>query len=126
MNINRTINIALKSLNKDYHEAYECINCTKDKDIKKAIWTSHAEIEKLNTPGLVQYYDGDNIMLLPFSHTLVMGSTGTGKTEVFYKNQMKVFANMPDDIKPSFQMNDVKADVATWAVPYLESHCMLL
>ena len=122
MNINRTINIALKSLNKDYHEAYECINCSKDKDIKKAIWTSHAEIGKLNTPGLVQYYDGDNIMLLPFSHTLVMGSTGTGKTEVFYKNQLKVFANMPEDIKPSIEITDVKGEICEWAVPYLESH----
>ncbi len=122
MNINRTINIALKSLNKDYHEAYECINCSKDKDIKKAIWTSHAEIEKLNTPGLVQYYDGDNIMLLPFSHTLVMGSTGTGKTEVFYKNQLKVFANMPEDIKPSLEITDVKGEICEWAVPYLEAH----
>lgn len=122
MNINRTINIALKSLNKDYHEAYECINCSKDKDIKKAIWTSHAEIGKLNTPGLVQYYDGDNIMLLPFSHTLVMGSTGTGKTEVFYKNQLKVFANMPEDIKPSLEITDVKGEICEWAVPYLEAH----
>jgi len=122
MNINRTINIALKSLNKDYHEAYECINCTKDKDIKKAIWTSHSEIGKLTKPGLVQYYDGDNIMLLPFSHTLVMGSTGTGKTEAFYKNQIKVCANMPESIKPSFEITDVKGDIHEWAAPYLEAH----
>ncbi len=122
MNTNRIINRALKSLNKEYHEAYECIDCTKDKDIKKAIWTSHADIGKLNTPGLVQYYDGDNIMLLPFSHTLVMGSTGTGKTEVFYKNQLKVFANMPENIKLSIEITDVKGEICEWAVPYLEAH----
>ena len=122
MNTNRTTNIALKKLNKDYHEAYTCLDCRNDRDIKKATWTNHNNIGEVKTPGFVQYYDGDNIMLLPFSHALVVGSTGTGKTEVFYKNQLKVFAEMADEIKPSLEITDVKGEICEWAVPYLEAH----
>ncbi len=121
MNINKLINIALKNLNREYHDEYECIDCAKNKNVKKAIWTTHEELNNLKTPGLAQYYDENKIMMLPFSHTLVWGSTGTGKTEVFYKNQVKVFGNFPNKIKPSLEITDVKGEICVWAAPYLRS-----
>ena len=111
MNINRTINGVLKRVNKEYHEASECIQCSPDKKIRKAIWTSREDIGNLDVPGLVQYYDGEKIMLLPFSHTLVTGSTGTGKSEVFYKNQVEICSMMPESIRPSIFITDVKGSL---------------
>ena len=120
MNINKTIDKTLKNANKEYHEAYECKNCAKDSDIERGIWTSNAEIGKLEKGGLPHYYDGDKTMLLPYAHTLVIGSTGTGKTEVFNKNCQKICANIPDDKKPMFLITDAKGETVGWGAPYLQ------
>lgn len=122
MNVEKITETTLINANKDYHESYACPTCENGSKIKNAIWTSRENMKELTCAGLAQYYKDENVMMIPYSHALVMGSTGTGKTEVFYKNQLKLFAELPDDVKPSVEITDVKGEMYDWAAPYLEAH----
>ena len=121
MNINTSIVYALERENSKYHEESQCISCKSGTDIKGATWTTVDRLGECYTgqPGLVHYYDGTNVMMLPFAHELVIGSTGTGKSEVFYKNQ-SLLANLPDDVRPSFMFTDVKGNIHADLAPMLK------
>lgn len=120
MNINASIGNALERQNSRYHEESQCITCTAGTEIKQGYWTTvdglqHCPPEQI---GLVHYFDGKNLMMLPFAHELVIGSTGTGKSEVFYKNQ-SLLAALPKEKRPSFLFTDVKGNIHSDLAPML-------
>ena len=122
MNINVSIGNALERENRRYHEESQCISCTNGTNIKNGVWTKVDELQNCSPDriGLVHYFDGENVMMLPFAHELVIGSTGTGKSEVFYKNQC-LLANLPKDKKPSFLFTDVKGNIHSDLAPMLKN-----
>lgn len=117
MNTNDMIFSSLKNANKEFHEAAECIDCKPGAEIIGGEWTTMAELGKLKKSGIPQYFDGENILLCPFSHLLITGSTGTGKTETLYKNFLKVWLNMPIELMPSLVVFDYKGDMSTTFAP---------
>ncbi len=121
MNTNIMISNALERQNKRYHEESRCISCTSGTKIKNGYWTTVDKLGecKPEQAGLVHYYDGTNVMMLPYAHELVIGSTGTGKSEVFYKNQC-LLAGLPEDVRPSFLFTDVKGNIHSDLAPMLK------
>lgn len=119
MNINASINQSLEKENRSYHEGSSCEVCTPGLPVRRATWVRGAELETAERIGTPVFYDGDSILMLPFSHTLVTGSTGTGKSEVFYKNQIRLLAGARPDLRPSFLVTDLKGDISEMQAEYL-------
>jgi len=71
--------------------------------------------------GIPAYLRGDDVLLLPFSHTLVTGSSGTGKSEVFYKNFLNIIARVGVEKLPSLLITDLKGDISRQTRKLLES-----
>lgn len=108
MNISNSIHQSLENQNKDYHEASECISCTPNTKIRNATWFTLDNIEEKGVPGIVTYFDGYNVLTVPFSHAVNTGCTGSGKTEVFYKNQLDILRRLSYDKRPSIMITDPK------------------
>lgn len=109
MNTNKSIGRSLESANANMHEASVCLECTPGLNTKQGKWTTVSDMENYDGDiGLVHYFDGRNVMMMPFSHELVIGSTGTGKSEVFYKNQIELLSRLPEHLRPSFLVTDTK------------------
>lgn len=121
MNIDYSMSIALERQNRSYHEDSQCLICESGSEIRTGVWTTVDKLSKCRADqiGLVHYFDGENLMMLPFAHELVIGSTGTGKSEVFYKNQ-SLLAGLPRDIRPSFLFTDVKGNIHSDLAPMLK------
>ena len=119
MNINASINQSLEKENRHYHEESSCVPCTPGLDVRRGIWVKESELGKADKIGTPVFYDGENVLMVPFSHTLVTGSTGTGKSEVFYKNQLRLLATARPDLRPSFLITDLKGDISEMQAEYL-------
>ena len=52
--------------------------------------------------------------MTPYSHSVVLGSTGTGKTECLYKNLLKIYSHFPNKEKPFLLFTDPKGDTAAY------------
>ena len=122
MNINSSINRSLEKENRAYHEDSRCDICTTDLAVRRGTWTTVDQLGELEAGGIPVFFDGKNVLLLPYSHTLVTGSTGTGKSEVIYKNQLKLLCNLPEKIRPSFLVTDLKGDISQQQAEYLKNH----
>ncbi len=120
MNVNASIIRSLEKENHAFHEASRCDECTPQLKVKNGVFTTYADLPKQKTGGIPVFYDGENVLLLPYSHTMVTGSTGTGKSEVIYKNQLKLMANLAPEVRPSFLVTDLKGDISEEQARYLE------
>ena len=121
MNINASITRSLEKENSSFHEESRCDLCRPGLAVRRGIWTTYADLPKATQGGIPVFYDGENILLVPYSHTLVTGSTGTGKSEVIYKNQLKLLGNLPSEIRPSFLVTDLKGDISEMQAEYLRA-----
>ena len=120
MKLNASLDRTLEKQNRAYHEASVCVDCKPGVQIKNARWTTLKGLETVDSAGLIQSFDGENVLLLPMTHALVVGSTGTGKSEVFYKNQLRAFSKMPEDVRPSVFITDVKGELYGQIAPMLQ------
>ena len=112
MNIDAVTTAPLLRANSQHHESSRCVDCAPDTPVRGATWHKAAELGDLHEVGLPVYYDGENVLMMPIGHTLVTGSTGTGKTEVFYKNVLSLLSSLPEDVCPSFLTTDLKGDIS--------------
>lgn len=119
MKLNASLDRTLEKQNRAHHEESSCIDCKAGTPIKNAIWTTLDGLSSVDSAGIMQSFDGENVLLLPLTHALVVGSTGTGKSEVFYKNQLRAFARMPETVKPSVFITDVKGELYGQLAPLL-------
>lgn len=122
MNINSSIIRSLEKENRAYHEDSRCDICTPELAVRRGTWTTVEGLSSLEHGGIPVYYDGEKVLLLPYSHTLVTGSTGTGKSEVIYKNQIRLLAKLPEAIRPSFLITDLKGDISQEQAEYLRGN----
>lgn len=121
MNIDQVTTAPLIKANQKHLEDAKCRECRPALSIRGGTWTTREGLAEAKAVGIPVYYDGDNVLLLPIGHTLVTGSTGTGKTEVFYKNIIHLLASMPEGICPSFLTTDLKGDISEAEAAYLRS-----
>ncbi len=98
----------LTNFNVANHEALELVKCEPGKDIKGGVWTDIQGIRTLDSDniGFVEYFDGENILMTKYSHNLLVGATGKGKSYVYIMNQLELLSRLPDDKKPSFIVTD--------------------
>ena len=120
MNVNGLIDKSLEKQNQIYHESSSCIDCSPKVAVPRATW------HKLDTlsgkdSGIPIYLRDNDVLLLPFSHTLVTGSSGTGKSEVFYKNFLNIVARVGTEKLPSLLITDLKGDISRQTRKLLES-----
>ena len=121
MNIDQVTTAPLIKANQKHLEDSKCRECRPGLAIRGGTWTTKDKLSEVRSVGIPVYYDGDNVLLLPIGHTLVTGSTGTGKTEVFYKNILHLLGSLPSDVCPSFLTTDLKGDISEAEAAYLRS-----
>ena len=121
MNIDTVTTTPLLRANGQHHENARCVECTAGTPVRGATWYKAEDLATLRTVGLPVFYDGENVLMMPIGHTLVTGSTGTGKTEVFYKNVLHLLGSMPEDACPSFLTTDLKGDISEAECAYLRA-----
>ena len=121
MNINSVITKPLIKENQKHHEDSKCRDCRPGLSIRGSVWVKKADLASHKKAGMPIFFDGENVLLAPISHALVTGSTGTGKTEVFYKNVLHLLGSLPTDVCPSFLTTDLKGDISEAEAAYLRS-----
>ena len=107
--------------NRDNYERSECIPCDYGKEFRGCTWvdTKKKERAAIGMP-LCMTNDGKALMT-GFTHSTIIGSTGTGKSEVIVKNYLQLFALLDKKDKPSFLASDLKGDISREMRGYLES-----
>ena len=113
MNNDALIRESLLYKNRGNHEEATCRTLTADMEIKGCEWVPLEEIGNMKRAMLPIALDSSGKTLFTgFAHTTVIGSTGTGKSEVIIKNTIQLFSKMNDRVKPSFVAADLKGDIS--------------
>ena len=120
MNVNGLIDKSLEKQNCSYHESSSCEVCTPALDVPGARWCNIDSLSGVPA-GIPVYRKDSDVLLFPFSHTLVTGSSGTGKSEVFYKNFLNILSRIDDGYKPSLLISDLKGDISRQTKRLLEA-----
>lgn len=99
----------LSSFNADNHEASVLLDCRPGVNVKNAVWTDLDSIGTLDSKyiGFVEYFDGKNILMTRYSHNLLVGATGKGKSYVYIMNQLELLSRLPESKRPSFVVTDI-------------------
>ncbi|MBQ3016990.1 MAG: type IV secretory system conjugative DNA transfer family protein [Clostridia bacterium] len=108
--------------NRDNYEQSECVRCEVGRDFRGCDWM---DMNGSVAPdaGMPLYFSEDGKALFTdFTHSTIIGSTGTGKSEVIVKNYLQIFALVNDERKPSFLASDLKGDISLELKGYLEKH----
>ena len=101
---------ATKELNRDFHEAQTLLTVdSEDESLRRVDFD-----KPYDTQGgiAVANYVRDGVrtyLVAPPSHTLLVGSTGSGKTQSFYMPQVDFLAKSTD--KPSMLIMDSKHEI---------------
>ena len=120
MNNDALIRESLLFKNKVNHEESECLRLSRDTEVEGCRWINISDASTLDFAGLPIYLDEEgNALLAGFSHATVIGSTGTGKSEVMIKNAIQLFSLLKQDVKPSFVASDLKGDISAQLYPHL-------
>ena len=86
-------------------------------DVEGGRWFSDEELSKLEEVGWPVAERNGKTLLVRMAHTLVLGSTGRGKSTVAYQNMVRVFSMMKRP--PSIFMTDIKGDCSPILIPLL-------
>lgn len=114
---------ALLYKNKDNYESSACTTCEPRAQFCGCTWAEVKKNGRLASAGVPLYFDKEgNTLFTDFTHSTIIGSTGTGKSEVIVKNYLQMFALLDDDKKPSFLASDLKGDISRELKSYLEKH----
>lgn len=97
--------------NQRLHEASVCVNCEAGRPVRGGRWIKKSDVPRLKEIGQPVFEEGDDILLYPMTHDMIIGSTGSGKTTVLYDNWIHFYANLPKKIRPSFLVFDLKGDM---------------
>lgn len=107
--------------NRDNFEQSECIGCEAGAEIPGCEWKKLGARGGIDRAGIPLYLDAEgNVLMTDFTHSTIIGSTGTGKSEVIVKNYLQIFALVNSEEKPSFLASDLKGDISSDLVDYLE------
>ena len=114
MDFTTSINETLNKENKQYYEASKCIECAPGIDFKVGTWVKLDDIKNMEQVCLPVFYDHkqNKALMVPLSHCMLTGSTGTGKSEVIVKNILSIMSRYSEDKKPSFMVTDLKGDIS--------------
>lgn len=114
MDFTTSINETLNKENRQYYEASKCVDCEPGMDFKLGKWAKLDEIKDMEEVCLPIFYDHaqEKALMVPLSHCMLTGSTGTGKSEVIVKNILSIMSRYDDDKKPSFMVTDLKGDIS--------------
>ena len=118
------INQSLKKANSAYHEEATCPLCVPRQAYHGTAWGKYEELKDQTNFGWPLYYDaksGDVLHMNRFCHGLMIGSTGTGKTEVYIKNSIRILSSLAPSARPSMLITDLKGDIAEQLIPFLEA-----
>ena len=120
MNNDTLIRESLLYKNKENHEESDCRQVDPGMDAKGCYWVDLDRVEDMTEAAMPIYLDDDGRALFTkFSHSTIIGSTGTGKSEVIVKNMLEIFSRLPDSAKPSFVASDLKGDISRQLYPHL-------
>lgn len=111
MNINRELENLILKENRDNHEKDECVLCEANTPVRGGTWIKNSEIGRSGTVGIPVYVDEQSTMVYPMSQSLLIGSTGTGKTTVLVHNIIDYSLELPKDQRPSLCVTDLKGDI---------------
>ncbi len=113
MNCDALIREALLVKNEGNYESASCATVSSGSRVRGYDWAKLSEMGDMHIAKLPLYLNGDDeVMLSEFSHTLIIGSTGTGKSEVVVKNWLEVLSRLDDEHKPSMLVTDLKGDIS--------------
>lgn len=118
MNINHSIEKTLVKRNRKYHEESKCIDCKPKTKIRSGIWTTVDCLGESEKAGIPLYFDGENVLQCPYSHGLIVGSSGSGKSEIICKNIARLSMHYSDKNLPSFLITDLKGDITPQLMPH--------
>lgn len=123
--IYQPLNQSLEKANRHHHENATCPKCRVGEQYVGTEWVKRGEFSRLDHFGWPLAFDaetGDVLFLSNYCHNLTIGSTGTGKTEVYIKNAIRLMAELPDKLKPSFLITDQKGDLGEEMIPVLQQN----
>ena len=123
--IYQPLNQSLEKANRLHHENATCPRCESGQQYSGTEWVKREEFSRLDHFGWPLAFNaetGEVLFLSDYCHNLTIGSTGTGKTEVYVKNAIRLMAELPDHLKPSFLITDQKGDLGEQMVPVLEKN----
>lgn len=107
--------------NRDNFEQSECAGCEVGLRVPGCEWKTLGARGGIDRAGIPLYLDADgNVLMTDFAHATIIGSTGTGKSEVIVKNYLQILALVNSEDKPSFLASDLKGDISSELVDYLE------
>ena len=107
--------------NRDNFEESECVVCEPGRNVPGCEWKRLLPNGNIERAGIPLYLDEEgNVLMTDFAHSTVIGSTGTGKSEVIVKNYLQIFAIVNSAEKPSFLASDLTGDISSDLVDYLE------
>lgn len=123
--IYQPLNQSLEKANRPLHENATCPRCEVGRQYRGTEWVRREDFSRLDHFGWPLAFHaetGDVLFLSDYCHNLTIGSTGTGKTEVYVKNAIRLMSELPDNLKPSFLITDQKGDLGEQMAPVLEKN----
>ena len=120
MNNDTLIRESLLYKNRENHEESDCRQVDPGMEVEGCRWVDIKDVKKIKEAMLPIYLDEEGRGLFTkFSHATVIGSTGTGKSEVVVKNMIQMFSLLDNKAKPSFVASDLKGDISRQLYPHL-------
>ena len=98
--------------NRGNYEDSRCVLCKPGEKVEKGIWIKKDEIDKSPMGMQPIFYDEDNVLLIPQSHNLIVGTTGVGKSTVICDNEIDIYSRMSKDKRPSMLVFDIKGELS--------------
>ncbi len=124
MDMNRLIDQNLFEQNALCHETSECRICSADVPIRGTVRVPIGKLSELSSLGWILQYDNATQSALvskQMGHQLLIGSTGTGKTQCLILNTVNFFSGFSDDVKPNLFMTDPKGEILRRTGNFLEA-----
>lgn len=114
MDMNQWIEQCLLEQNRSCHETSECRICSSEVPIDGTVRVNLEQLSTLPSLGWILQYDDATrtaVVSEQMGHQLLIGSTGTGKTQCMILNTVDCFSRFSDAVKPNLFMTDPKGEI---------------
>ena len=101
----------MKERNSVNYEDGRLVKCDPSKEVAKGIWVKKDEIHRVPLGMQPIFYDEENILFIPQSHNLIVGTTGVGKSTVICDNEIDLYSRMDKNARPSMLVFDIKGEL---------------
>ena len=102
----------MKQRNAGNYEASRCVQCAPGAEVKNGLWAKKIEIDSVKKGMQPIYFDEENVLFIPQSHNLIVGTTGVGKSTVICDNEIDIYSRMSVESRPSMLVFDIKGELS--------------